>query len=1089
MGAPGRLGPWIEEAAPGRLGPLDRAPPDAISMSLGLSLAARGSQLLACGPTAQRACGENMEVRGYCFRLATAERLPAALPACPRRVSDIVFLVDGSGSIAARDFQRMKIFIIEVMSRFQGSDTRFALLQFSYGSTLHFNFATYSRLSREQWVREVQDIQQLGQNTQTASGIRRVVRELFAPGQGARDGAHRILIVVTDGQKYGDHLNYKDVIPEANRAGIIRYAIGVGEAFSQANAITELNIIASAPPEEHVFRVDNFDALQGIQNQLEEKIFAIEGTQSSSSSSFQLEMAQEGFSALLTPEGPVLGAVGAYDWSGGVFLYGETKEPTFINVSQAAGDMNDAYLGYAAESLVLGGARAFALGAPRYQHVGRVIVVVLRGAPGTWEPSADASGQQVGSYFGAALCALDLDGDGSTDALLVGAPMYYEAGSGGRVSVCTLARQGDQLWCQQTLQGEPGHPFGRFGASLARLGDVNGDGRADVAVGAPLEDEEQGAVYVFLGVQGGLSTQYSQRIAGARFSSRPRHFGQAVSGGTDLTGDRLPDVAVGARGQVLLLRSRPLLHLNVSIVFRPAIIPTTAFDCQEHDALGTQVSTAHVCFNVTKTTGDNLGDGITSVIQYQLALDPGRVKVRATFTSGSSSYNTHLRIRITRLCQDYPIVLPVCPKDTLTPISLRLGYSVTGQPIDGTGGLTPALANGSSQPVWGQLFFEKDCGTDNRCEDQLHVSFNFSGLVTVIVGVTAEVNVAITLYNLGEDSYSTTVRLHHPAALSYRKVVVLQSNRRVTAVRCSAAGDAGTDTLCYVNHPIFRTGAKVVFVVTLDVPTEAELGGTLEIAATAGSENGSPVTPSMSHRAQLSVRYGVYLVLASLEASTKYVNVSLKTTSSAKAKITHCYQVTNLRQRHVPLNVTFLVPAALDGLPVWENPTVIPSRPELVQCRSVQRPGGEEDTRRLHQHLVLDCTTATCKEILCQVSALEPAQPLGLNVTGHLAFAWVAKAQHPKVTVQSLAQVQYDKSRYHNADGAPQLQVKTEVERQEVPNMLPLVLGGTVAGLALLALAALALYKMGFFKRHYKELMEDDMAAAAAAAPPGEPQG
>lgn len=102
----------------------------------------------------------------------------------------------------------------------------------------------------------------------------------------------------------------------------------VGSAFSDPDAVEELHTIASEPSKDHVFRVDNFDALQGIQNQLQEKIFAIEGTggtgggrgssrgvswwplltprpppgtQSADSSSFQLEMAQEGFSALLTP--------------------------------------------------------------------------------------------------------------------------------------------------------------------------------------------------------------------------------------------------------------------------------------------------------------------------------------------------------------------------------------------------------------------------------------------------------------------------------------------------------------------------------------------------------------------------------------------------------------------------------------------------------------------------------------------------------------------------------------------------------------------------------------------------------------------
>lgn len=47
-------------------------------------------------------------------------------------------------------------------------------------------------------------------------------------------------------------------------------------------------------------------------------------------------------------------------------------------------------------------------------------------------------------------------------------------------------------------------------------------------------------------------------------------------------------------------------------------------------------------------------------------------------------------------------------------------------------------------------------------------------LETVVVGVTDVVDVTVTLRNRGEDSYGTTVQLHHAAALSYRKAVVLQ---------------------------------------------------------------------------------------------------------------------------------------------------------------------------------------------------------------------------------------------------------------------------------------------------------------------------
>jgi len=92
-----------------------------------------------------------------------------------------------------------------------------------------------------------------------------------------------------------------------------------------------------------------------------------------------------------------------------------------------------------------------------------------------------------------------------------------------------------------------------FGKAVAGGGDVDGDGLADVAVGAPFADPvstAEGAVYVFLGDPTFFST--SPRNAGMADhvlsgSDPDCQFGISVARLTDLDQDGFADVAVGAR--------------------------------------------------------------------------------------------------------------------------------------------------------------------------------------------------------------------------------------------------------------------------------------------------------------------------------------------------------------------------------------------------------------------------------------------------------------------------------------------------------------------------------------------------------------
>uniref|UniRef100_H0WKI6 Integrin subunit alpha X n=1 Tax=Otolemur garnettii TaxID=30611 RepID=H0WKI6_OTOGA len=1065
-------------------------PPEAVNMSLGLSLASATHplRLLACGPTVHHECRENMYLTGFCFLLVPnqrfsrdpslrfpalpPQRFPAALQECPQQEQDIVFLIDGSGSISSGDFAKMKTFVAAVMSQFQKPNTQFSLMQFSNKFRTHFTFNDFIRSPTP--LRLLESVYQLGGYTYTATAIRRVVYQLFTASSGARKDATKILIVITDGLKEGDYLAYRDVIPQAEAAGIIRYAIGVGSAFQNIQSLKELSDIASKPSQEHIFKVENFDALRDIQKQLKEKIFAIEGTETTSSSSFELELSQEGFSAVFTHDGPVLGAVGSFSWSGGAFLYPPNMNPTFINMSQENVDMRDSYLGE--KSLGVGD---------------------RLGTSCQWRPKAEVTGTQIGSYFGASLCSVDVDTDGSTDLVLIGAPHYYEQTGGGQVSVCPLPR-GSRWQCEVILRGEQGHPWGRFGAALTVLGDVNGDQLTDVAIGAPGEQENQGAVYLFHGASGpSISRSHSQRIAGSQLPSKLQYFGQSLSGGQDLTQDRLVDLAVGAQGQVVLLRTRPILRVSANIDFSIAEIPRSVFECQEQGVSNQMLGEANVCLRIYDGPKIQL-NAVRSSVTFDLALDPGRLSPRAIFKETHAHNLTRVRdLGLGKHCETVNLLFPDCVEDSVTPITLRLNINLVGEPIPSFGNLRPILAIDAPRYFTASLPFEKNCGADHICQDDLGISFGFSGLKTLVVGSNLELNAEVRVWNDGEDSYRTTVTFSYPEGLSFRRVTwgqvfplgkeEKQQKLRSLHLTCDSApaGIQGTwTTHCSLSHFIFRGGAQITFLATFDVSPKAVLGDRLLLIANVSSENNTPRTSKTIYQLELPVKYAIYTVISSHEQSTKYLNFSVSEEEES-SMVRHRYQVNNLGQRDLPVSINFWVPVELNRRAVWTEMEVSHPQNPSIQCSSERTAPTESDfLTHIRKNPVLDCSIADCLRFRCDIPSFGIQEELDFILKGNLSLGWVSQTLQKKVLVASVAEITFDRSVYSQLPGQEAFlsaQAKTVLEEYEVHNPIPLIVGSCVGGLLLLALITAVLYKVGFFKRQYKEMMAE--AANGQIAP------
>ncbi|XP_077346975.1 integrin alpha-8 [Lithobates pipiens] len=389
------------------------------------------------------------------------------------------------------------------------------------------------------------------------------------------------------------------------------------------------------------------------------------------------------------------------------------------------------------------------------------------------------TGEQMASYFGYTVAVSDVNSDGLDD-VLVGAPLFMDRefeSNPKEVGQVYLYLQERALVFKdaQVLMGT--EVFGRFGSSIANLGDLNQDGFNDVAISSPFGGEDRkGRVFIYNGNRNGLNKDPSQVLEGSWASGTlPAGFGFTLRGDSDIDKNDYPDLIVGAFGveKVAVYRARPVVTVDAQLFLNPTILNPEVRNCQlsipDTSDIMVTCFIVEVCVQVT-------GQGIPHniVLNADLELDwlkqKGAVK-RTLFLDYNNAQHT-FKLVVGReketQCQNFDVYLREESefRDKLTPITVNLNYSLDESAFLNELELKPILNQFREARLQEQAHILVDCGEDNMCIPDLKLAAQLDKK-QVIIGEENHILLTINARNDGEGAYEAELHVNVPEEADY----------------------------------------------------------------------------------------------------------------------------------------------------------------------------------------------------------------------------------------------------------------------------------------------------------------------------------
>ncbi|KAF4086623.1 hypothetical protein AMELA_G00085660 [Ameiurus melas] len=817
---------------------------------------------------------------------------------------------------------------------------------------------------------------------------------------------------------------------------------------------------------------------------------------------------QAGISNFLTEDLMIMGAPGSSYWTGSVLVYNMSSRVFAAYVDDDNTVLYGSYLGYSVSAghFLHPNTMEIVGGAPQHGQTGKAYIFTVEG--NTLQILNETSGSQLGSYYGASVCSVDLNADGLSD-LLVGAPMFSTLREEGRVYVYINQGQVNMREAEFMLMGSDSYAA-RFGQTITDLGDIDDDGYPDVAIGAPQEEDLRGAIYIYNGRKSGITSSFSQRITGSVLGHSLSMFGQSISGGIDVDGNGYPDVAVGAflSDAAVVIRTRPVVTVEASL-FLPLSVNRSVASCVEH-GLPAVCMEVNVCFMVQ-------GKAIPGLIElkYNLSADVKHNEVfpsRFYFHVNGTSNVTEGRVRARHgqtTCSQHQAFMRRDVRDIFTPLYFDVQYELGEHSVQSraSSSLPPLKAvlqqrDGQTNRVTNQTQFARYCAWEN-CSTNLQVAAHlvlpqsYNNVPFFALGNGKTIMLNTTLVNVGDDAFLPKLHVQFPSNLHF--IRVLDAEEKHVSCEISEEEKATTTLDCSVGNLYIPALSKLSVSFLLDVSQNSSAGDlSISINATRDNYENKDLLHDNVAYLTLPLRYGVDFNVHGFVSPTSFIfgDPEPMPVDCYTQKVNYTFKVMNLGPSK-----------ALDAKVEISIPQVLVTYPyRLIRVTDLQTTEGNCHVKNSSWPLKDNCDVpkapfykdlvfylskitkrimfcvpvdGACMIIQCSFGNMDMGKEVTINIEVELnpAVLQISPGRHAIMQMNSIisvtSPVQDSNTIIMNDNNIAVVKLEAHHSLKLPPNVEYIIIGFSLClGLIIFGMLVFCLWKEGFFKRRLKEKRE-----------------